>query len=62
MKGVRSVHGRVIGVSEAGSVHCSGGEAMPADLVVCATGFRIVTPPIFVESAAGEVLRQAVWL
>ena len=48
MRGVRSTHGRMIGLGER-EVRCSGGEILPADLVVCATGFRIAVPPVYIE-------------
>lgn len=50
MRGVRATRGRMAGLEE-GSVRCSDGQRLPADLVVCATGFRITVPPLYVEQA-----------
>ena len=48
MRGVQSTRGRMTGLGEM-EVRCSGGEILSADLVVCATGFRILVPPIYIE-------------
>lgn len=48
MRGVRATRGRLVGLGER-SVLCSAGEELPADLVVCATGFRIASPPLYVH-------------
>ena len=58
MRGVRSTRGRMVGLGER-EVRCSGGEALPADLVVCATGFRIPVPPLYIEEAEADDLQSS---
>ena len=45
LAGVRVVRGHVVGLTPTGA-RCSDGQELDADLIVCATGFRIYVPPV----------------
>ena len=58
MRGVAMTRGRMEGLGEA-CVLCSGGEEVPAELVVCATGFRIACPPLYIDETGEAAEAEA---